>query len=284
MRRFLTCLLVCAGMTLAGCPTEEEVVDEAPTPDPCKSFLDLDAPSGNWMWAKGTSSVPEPDTNYRVSFQNEGDVLKAYYVHDLERFELTGTRRPDDWLFESGPLDTSRAAKGQTVKKEVHAYLSMDEVCHVHWTVGYTNVTDGVEEIKDGKAKSMAPVGDQTVFSYRPCDSGVVSGSGSGSYESAKAMMNPAEPPVLTGAKATFVAWTDAPAGDCSYSFDYFWDGLRTGEALHTVKKSGKHIKWSHKASINFIGSHEVSMEMYASCDGGPQEVIAAACGVFLIM
>lgn len=283
MRRFLTCLLVCVGMTLGGCPTEEEVV-EAPKVDPCKSFLDMDTPTGNWMWAKGTSKVPEPDTNYRVSFQQEGAVVKAYYVHDLERFELSGTRRPGDWLFESGQLDVGGAPAGQTVKKELHAYLSMDEVCHVHWTVGYTTVTDGVEETKEGRNKSLAPVGEQTVFSYRPCAAEIVSGSGAGSYASAQKLMNPETPPILSGERATFVAYTEAPEGDCSYSFDYHWDGLRKEEALQTVKKSGKHLKWSHKGSINFIGTHEVSFEMFQSCDGGPQVPVSAACGTFLIM
>jgi hypothetical protein len=282
MRRLLTGLLVCGVMILGGCPTEEEVVE--PKIDPCKSFMDFEAPAGSWMWARGSSANPEPDTNYRLSFQREGETLKAYYVHDLERFELTGTQRPEDWLFESGPLDVSGAAEGETVKKEVHAYLSMDKVCHVYWTVGYTSVTDGVEEIKEEARRVQAPVGQQTVFSYEPCTTELVAGKGAGSFKSAQAMMNPAEPPLLTGDNATFVAWTDMPEGDCQYSFDYFWDGLRKEDALSTVKKSGDKLKWSHRGAISFIGTHEVTLELYQSCDGAAQERMAVACGTFSIM
>ncbi len=275
-RMIVMLALACFVFLAAGCGEEEP---EVPEVDPCLEFFDIENPEGDWMWARGASAAPQPDTAYRIRFFKEGDTQKAYYVHDLQRYEMTGTRREMDWLFETGPL--TPAEGDPAPKTKVHAYLSIDKVCHVDWTDGYTG-PDGVEKSDNLGRKTLAPVGESTIFSYYPHSQPVLAGKANGSYKAAQKIIESGEPPLLEGDTATLVAWTDATAvaDDCELSFDYFWDGLRRGENLTTVKKGKEHHKWYHEIDVNALGSHDITFEHYKSCGDGPREVFDASNGL----
>lgn len=293
-RTSMVLVLVVVGCSLLGCPPREE---ESPTVDPCKEIFDIENPAGSWMWARGTSATPMPDTNYRIQFFMDGDAVKAWYVHDQERYELTGTRRETDWLFQGGPLRTDAevaaahaAAADAEPKVRAHAYLSIDKICHVEWTDGWTGRSaDGAdhERMDPLGKKTLAPVGADTVYSYHPCDGLVSAGKGAKSAEAAQELLDAGEAPIVDGNRGTFVAWSDAAADggdDCTYSFDYFWDGWRKAEGLTTVEKAGDGRKWTHSIELNFVGSHEVTFERYRSCGGGDKELIGVSCGAFNVM
>jgi len=276
IRSILMLTLSAFVFVLAGCPEKEP---EVPEVDPCLDIFDLNNPTGNWMWARGASAAPMPDTAYRVHFFKDGDTHKAYYVHDLQRYEMTGIRRELDWLFETGPLTPVEGDPAP--KAKVHAYLSLDKVCHVNWTDGYSG-PDGVEKSDNLGRKTLAPVGEATIFSYYPCSNPVMAGKANGSFKAAQKILESGEPTLLDGDTATLVSWTDVAdvADDCELSFDYFWDGLQRGENLTTVKKGKEHHKWSHHLDVNAIGSHDVTFELYKSCGGAPREVFDASCGL----
>lgn len=294
MRTGRISVLVVALVGVLGCPPKEE---EVPAEDPCKEFFDIESPTGSWMWARGTSAAPMPDTNYRIQFFQDGGTTKAWYVHDQERYEMTGTRRELDWLFVSGPLHSDaelekayEAGPDAEPKVEAHAYLSIDDICHVEWTDGWTGRTaDGTEsERMDplGK-KTLAPVGEGMIYSYRPCTGLVSAGKGARSAEAAQAILDAGELPVVDGDRGTFVAFSDAAADggdDCSYSFDYYWDGRQKEAGLTTVEKAGDQRKWSHTVDLSFIGTHEVTFERYRSCGGGDKELIGVSCGAVSVL
>lgn len=290
MTRLVVSTLAAMLLLATGCPPEAE---PPPPPDPCLGFFDIDAPEGDWMWARGSASSPEPDVHYRLRFVRQGDAVKAWYVHDLDRYELTGTRRETDWLFTSAPLipaDQAEAFKtgnaDPDARYDVYAYLSIDKQCHVEWTDGYHTYLEGAEAEKtDGMGrKLLAPVGEQTVFSYRPCTEQLGATEGDTSLRAFKRMID-AETgaPILSGDAANLVVWTDAAAdGDpaCTYSFDYFWDGLIKDEKVESAKVVGDQRKWDHRISLQFLGSHDVTFERYRTCDGGEPEYIGTSCGL----
>lgn len=289
MTRIVVSALAAVLLLATGCPPKEE---PPPPPDPCLGFFDIEAPAGDWMWARGSASSPEPDVHYRIRFFREGDTVKAWYVHDLDRFEMTGTRRETDWLFKSStliPADEVESFKANNSDAEArfdaYAYLSIDNQCHVEWMDGHHTYLEGVEsERQDGMGrKRLAPVGEQTVFSYRPCTEKLLAAAANNSQRAAQKMIDEGTVPVLGGDTATLVAWTDAAAdGDaaCTYSFDYFWDGLLKDEKAATTKVVGDHRKWTHRVNLSFLGSHDVTFERYRACDGGGPELIGTSCGL----
>ncbi len=277
-------VVLCAGLAMTlGCGEDEP---EEPQVDPCLEFFDISNPTGDWMFARGTSAAPQPDPHYRVRFFRQGEAVKAYYVHDLDRYEMTGTRRELDWLFETGALTPRPGDPAPKVK--AHAYLSIDDVCHVEWTDGFTVLSDGkeVEKLDPMGPKTLAPVGEATVFSYRPCTDHVVAGKGGASAVAAAAMVEEGEVPTLEGERATLTAWTDAAAagGDCTLSFDYYWDGQLKEAGLGGPRTVKDHHKWTHTIDLNFVGSHDVTFEHKKACGGGEPEVYAVSCGLFNIM
>jgi hypothetical protein len=292
MIRMLLWMLTATLLCQIGCKTEEPV---APVVDPCLEFFDIEAPAGDWMWARGTAAVPQPDTHYRVRFSREGDTVKALYVHDLDRWEMTGTRREMDWMFTSDVLlsaDEVEAFKKGNEDGErrltTHAYLSIDKQCHVDWTDGYTTWVEGQEsERTDGLGrKRLAPVSDSTVFSYAPCTEKLLAAEANNSARAAQKMVDEGVVPLLTGDSANLVAWTDAATdGDasCTFTFDYYWDGLQKKLGRTTAKVSGDHRKWTHHIDLSFIGSHDVTFERFRTCGEGERELIGTSCGLLQI-
>ncbi len=292
MIRTILALLTLTTLCLAGCKTEAPA---APVVDPCKDFFDIDNPTGDWMWARGTSSVPQPDVNYRVRFVKDGDTVEALYVHDLDRWQMTGTRRETDWLFTSDvllPADEAEAFKTGNEDGEkrfsTHAYLSIDDQCHVDWTDGYTTFVAGAEsERTDGLGrKRLAPVSESTVFSYAPCTEKLLAAEANNSQRAAQTMIDEGVVPLLTGDSGTLVAWTDAAAdGDpsCTYTFDYYWDGQQKDLGRTTAQIKGDHRRWTHRIDLTFIGSHPVTFERYRTCGEGDRELIGTACGLIQI-
>jgi len=274
-------------MALPGCETRTE---EPPPPDPCKEFFDIDAPAGDWMWARGSSTAPQPDTHYRIRFVRQGDTVKAWYVHDLQRYEMTGHRRELDWMFTSDVLveDPEGFKAGNddpAARYRVTAYLSIDKQCHVDWSDGYVTYLDGQETEKPDPMgrKTLAPVSDSTRFSYQPCSEAVVAAEGAGSFRAARRMIDSGTVPLLTGDRGTLAAWTDAATDgedDCNYSFDYFWDGLLKDEGVATTQRVGEQRKWSHAIDLSSIGSHDVTFERYRACGSVERELIGVSCGL----
>ncbi len=290
MTRFVVSALAALLLLATGCPPEEE---PPPPPDPCLGFFDINAPAGDWMWARGSASSPEPDVHYRIRFFREGETVKAWYVHDLERYEMTGTRRETDWLFSSGTLipadevETFKANNSNTEARfSAYAYLSIDKQCHVEWSDGYHTYVDGAEvEKTDGMGrKRLAPVGEETVFSYRPCTEKLAATEGATGQRAYKAMIDlETGVPILSGDTANLVVWTDAAAdGDaaCTYTFDYFWDGLIKDEKAATTQVEGDQRKWTHRINLAFLGSHDVTFERFRACSGGEPEHIGTSCGL----
>lgn len=284
-------LVLCAASLVAvGCETKTE---EPPPPDPCKGFFDIEEPEGDWMWARGSSTAPQPDTHYRIRFTRVGDVLKAWYVRDLERYELTGQRRELDWLFVSDvlvddPEGFKRTNENPEARFQVSAYLSIDRQCHVDWTDEYVTYLGGQESKKPDPMgrKTLAPVGDATRFSYQPCTEPVVAAEGAGSYRAAQTMVDSGAVPLLTGSRGTLAAWTDAAAdgeGTCNYSFDYFWDGLLKDEGVATTQVVEEHRTWKHSIDLSFIGSHDVTFERYRACGSVERELIGVSCGLLQV-
>jgi len=286
MSRVLLVLCVCV-LAAAGCETKTE---EPPPPDPCKEFFDIGNPVGDWMWARGSSTAPQPDTHYRIRFGREGDTVKAWYVHDLDRYEMTGQRRELDWKFVSDVLvDDPEGFKAGNEDAEArfraNGYLSIDKQCHVDWSDGYVTYLGGQESEKPDNMgrKTLAPVSDATRFSYLPCTERVVGAEGAGGYRAAEAMIESGAVPLLTGDRGTLVAWSEAAsdgADDCNYSFDYFWDGLLKDEGVATTQAVGERRKWTHSIGLNFVGSHDVTFERYRACGTVERELIGVSCGL----